>query len=214
MTIPRSALAGLILVGGESSRMGSDKVVLSMAGKPLWQVACSILEPMVDRVIFIDAGPALRIPETYRVLRDDPPGYGPLGGLATGLEKSGYRHHLLLAVDYPLVRPSVLRLLLERADDVWAVCGRSPSFLEPLLAYYNAACAPVIRGMIAEGEIRTHKLIERVPSIVLNANEYDAVDPRRLSQINVNTPGDLQRATAIYQEITTANNTRRETEEQ
>ena len=65
--------------------------------------------------------------------------------------------------------------------------------------------------MIAEGEVRTRMLYERVPSVILDANEYDAVDPRRLSQINVNTPKDLKRATAIYQEIAAANFTNRET---
>ena len=112
MTIPRSELAGLILVGGDSMRMGSDKATLPLAGEPLWKIAKSILEPLVDSVIFIDADPASKIPDTCRVLRDDPPGYGPLGGLATGLEQSGYQHHLLMAVDYPLVQTPVLRLLL------------------------------------------------------------------------------------------------------
>ena len=210
MTIPRSELAGLILVGGKSARMGSDKATLQLAGIPLWKIANSILEPLVDSVIFIDADSPSQIPDTCRILQDNPPGYGPLGGLATGLEQSGYRHHLLMAVDYPLVQTSVQRLLLERAAKVWAVCGRSPSFLEPLLAYYNAACAPVIRGMIAEGEVRTHMLFERVPSVILDAKEYDAVDPRRLSQINVNTPEDLQRATVIYQEIAAADSANKE----
>jgi len=47
--------------------------------------------------------------------------------------------------------------------------------------------------MLAEGEIRTHKLYERVRSHILNDEEYDSVDPDRLSQFNVNTPDDLER---------------------
>lgn len=209
MTIPRSELAGLILMGGKSVRMGSDKAALLFAGKPFGENAQSILEPLVDCVIFVDADPVSKIDDSRRMIRDDPPGFGPLGGLVSGLEQSGYTHHLLMAVDYPLVQRSLLRLVLERAGGVWAVCGRSSSFLEPLVAYYHADCAPVIRAMIAENEIRTHKLYERVPSLILEADEYDAVDPRRLSQINVNTPEDLERATAIYRQLA-ANDTHRE----
>lgn len=196
-TIPRSQVAGLVLVGGESARMGQDKAGLIFAGEPLWKIARSLLHPLTDRVIFIDSG-SRAASEMAPVIHDNPPGHGPLGGIATGLEQSGYTHHLLLAVDYPLVQRPLLELLIERAGESWAVCGRSATFVEPLVAYYNAACAPVIRAMITEGEIRTHKLYERVPSIILNDASYDAVDPRRLSQFNVNTPEDLKRAQTIH----------------
>lgn len=181
--------------------MGEHKATMLFAGKPLWEIASANLDPLVHQVIFVDSGSSTRFPDTCRVIRDDPPGYGPLGGIVTGLEQSGHTHHLVLAVDYPLVQGSLLRRLLARASDGWAVCGRSSSFLEPLIAYYNSACAPVIRTMIAEREIRTHQLYERVPSLILDDAEYEAVDPRRFSQFNVNTPEDLKRAMAIYRDI-------------
>lgn len=205
VTIPRGELAGLILMGGESVRMGRDKATLRLAGKPLWEIAVSTLRPLVDTVILVESSLSSIAPGSYRVLTDDPPGHGPLGGLVTGLEQSGYQHHLVMAVDYPLVQPALLRLLLARAAGVWAVCCRSSAFLEPLLAYYNAACAPVMRRMLAEGELRTHMLYERVPSVILQTEEYDGADPRRLSQINVNTPQDMERAAAIYREIAATN---------
>jgi len=205
MTISRSELAGLVLVGGKSMRMGCDKATLQLAGKPLWEIAVSTLEPLVDSVILVDSGSTRQIPCSCRVLTDDPPGNGPLGGLATGLEQSGYQHHLVMAVDYPLVQSALLQLLLARAADAWAVCGRSSLYLEPLLAYYNAACAPVMRRMIAEGELRTHVLYEQVPAVILTGDEYDGADPRRLSQFNVNTPEDMKRAAAFYQELANQN---------
>jgi molybdopterin-guanine dinucleotide biosynthesis protein A len=181
--------------------MGRDKATLRLAGTPLWEIVASTLEPLVDSVILVNSGSAYFSTCSCRQLTDDPPGNGPLGGIVTGLEQSGYQHHLVMAVDYPLVQPALLRLLLARAAGVWAVCGRSATFLEPLLGYYNAACAPVIRRMLAEGELRTHMLYERVPSVILEMGEYEGADPRRLSQLNVNTPEDMERAAAIYQEI-------------
>jgi molybdopterin-guanine dinucleotide biosynthesis protein A len=198
MPIIKNEVAGVILIGGQSVRMGTDKATRRIAGTPLWEIAERTLQPLTDRVLFVGAAQTLGDAIPRRVIDDDPPGLGPLGGIVTGLEKSGYTHHLVLAVDYPLVQQALLRLLLERAEGVWAVCGRSPEYMEPLLAYYHAACTPVIRRMLAEGERQTYRLYERVPSVILREAEYDEADPERLSQINVNTPADLERATAIY----------------
>jgi molybdopterin-guanine dinucleotide biosynthesis protein A len=201
MSIAKSKVVGVVLTGGQSVRMGTNKATMRIGGTPLWEIAEQALRPLTDRVLFVGSAQTLgsAIPRT--LIDDDPPGLGPLGGIVTGLEKSGYPHHLVLAVDYPLVQQALLRLLLRRADGVLAVCGQSPEYMEPLLAYYHVDCVPVIRQMLAEGERQTYRLYERVPSVVLTEAEYDGVDPERLSQINVNTPADLERASAIYKRM-------------
>jgi len=193
VSISRDILAGLVLTGGKSQRMRRDKATLVVGERSLWRMAADVLASQVDTVYLVGAVASLNNTDPYRLLPDDPPGFGPLGGIATGLEQSGYTHHLVLAVDYPLIRHELLQLIGDRATGVQAVCGRSHEFLEPLVAYYHADCAAVIRRMLAEGEIRTHKLYERVRSHILNDEEYDSVDPDRLSQFNVNTPDDLER---------------------
>jgi molybdopterin-guanine dinucleotide biosynthesis protein A len=119
--------------------------------------------------------------------------------LATGLEKSGKTHHLVVAADYPLIRPDLLDLLLRKSPGRMAVCGRSGQFLEPLIGYYHSSSSPVARAMLAEGEVRAYRLVERVTSYVLSDSEYERADPDRLSQINVNTPADLGRVEEILQ---------------
>lgn len=207
MSSAKSEVAGLVLIGGRSERMGTDKAMLQLAGKPLWEIAAATLRSLVDRILLLGPPPAgSQVP--YATLEDDPPGYGPLGGIATGLEKSGCEHHLLLAVDYPLVQPALLQLLLEKSVDAWAVCGRSASFLEPLVAYYNAACAPVAREMLDEGELRTRELFKRVPAAIVTDAEYDGVDPKRLSQVNVNTQADMERVVALHRQLQSETKTR------
>jgi molybdopterin-guanine dinucleotide biosynthesis protein A len=198
--ITRDEVAGLVLTGGESRRMGRDKAALTLGDRSLWQIAVAKLIPFAERILLvgeistpIDTGP-------YELIPDNPPGLGPIGGIASGLEQSGCEHHLVLAVDYPLIRRELLHLILEKSHGRQAVCGRSPEFLEPLVGYYHSDCASVIRKMIAQGEIRTHRLYERVPSYILTKAEYDSVDPQRLSQINVNTPGEFERVRAQWME--------------
>lgn len=200
VTVTRDQTAGIILTGGRSTRMGQDKALLAFGGRPLWQIAAGILEPFVGTTIFAGAVPGFDPPPPYRIVVDDPPGCGPLGGIVTGLAASGSAHNLVLAVDYPFVLEAYIGSLLSHAGDAMAVCGRSERFLEPLVGYYHAGCVPVIRRMLAEGEVRTHKLFEQVPSVILTAEEMDAVDPERLSHRNLNSPDDLSRALLRIQE--------------
>lgn len=197
MPIPKELVTGIILLGGRSTRMGRDKATVMIDDRPLWQIATETLTPHVQRILFVGSDRSFRPPAPFDFIEDDPPGFGPLGGIVTGLEHSKCEHNLILAIDYPLVQSRLLQLLLKRSADAQAVCGRSTSHLEPLVAYYHSDCAPVARRMIASGEIRTHKIFEEVRSYVLTDNEYNAVDPERLSRFNVNTPEDAVRAEAL-----------------
>jgi molybdopterin-guanine dinucleotide biosynthesis protein A len=195
---PRT-ISGIILTGGRSTRMGNDKATLELSGVPMWRHVASVLQPFVDRILLVGAIDDLMADPPITIVPDNPPGLGPLGGLATGLEKSGKTHHLVVATDYPLIRPDLLDLLLRRSPGRMAVCGQSGQLLEPLIGYYHSSCAPVARAMLAEGEVRTYRLIERVTSYVLSDSEYERADPGRLSQINVNTPADLRLVAEIMQ---------------
>jgi molybdopterin-guanine dinucleotide biosynthesis protein A len=174
--------------------MGRPKATVELDGVPLWKRAIDCLIPFVVETILLGTVPGLVVPEGHRQLADNPMGIGPLGGLVTGLEQSGHEHHLLLAVDYPLVPPVFFQALLAQAERFHAVCGQGDVFLEPLVGYYHRDCAPVIRKMIAQGEIRTHKLYERVPSRVISPVEMLKIDPAKWAHFNVNTPADLIRA--------------------
>lgn len=186
----RDDIAGLILIGGKSERMQRPKATVPLAGIPLWRHVVNILEPVVKEVVFLGAVTGFA-PSGFRQLSDDPSGIGPMGGLIAGLEQSGFAHHLLLAVDYPLVRKEFLELLLEQSEGSLAVCGQSGTVLEPMVAYYHRDCAGELRQMVSQGDLRVHGLINRVPSRVLGEEEIAKIDPAKWSLFNVNTPTDL-----------------------
>jgi molybdopterin-guanine dinucleotide biosynthesis protein A len=194
MGIPKSEIAGLILIGGKSERMGEPKAIVSLAGRPMWEHAMSALTPYVSEILFLGSIVGFKPSPGGREIMDDPAGIGPLGGIVAGLEQSGYEHHLLLAVDYPLVPASFLTEVLRQAIQRSAVCGESSGILEPLVGYYHRNCATVMRQMIAEGEFRAHRLFPRVPSYVIRAAEMLKIDPAKWAHFNVNTPADLREA--------------------
>lgn len=194
MGIPKAEIAGLVLIGGKSERMGRPKALIEFAGEPLWQRAVGCLSPFVSDVILLGSVPGFVAPAGLRQLEDDPPEVGPLGGLVSGLEKSSFQHHLLLAVDYPLVPARFWHEVMRHADSHQAVCGESAYFVEPLVGYYHKDCAPVIREMLGKGELRAHRVYDRVPSYVIPPAEMMKIDPAKWTHFNVNTPADLREA--------------------
>lgn len=191
MAIEQRDIAGLILIGGHSKRMGSPKAFAAFAGIPLWQHAVNSLTPHVNETFLLGNVPDHSLTPHCRKLEDAVTDMGPLGGLLAGLEHSGYMHHLLLAVDYPLVSPRLLERLKSPPKSCLAVCGHTSESVEPLVAYYHRDCAPAIRSMLDEGETRCHRLLERVLSNVIDSDEIAKIDPANWSYFNVNTPADL-----------------------
>jgi molybdopterin-guanine dinucleotide biosynthesis protein A len=114
-------LAGLVLCGGASARMGRDKSLIHVEGEPLVVRVASRISTVADPVMLAPGRLGRLTDLGYAEVADDPPGVGPLGGLVGGLAASP--HHLLAAaaVDMPFVSPAVLRLLAGLHEDEDAV---------------------------------------------------------------------------------------------
>jgi len=85
----RWSLGAVLLAGGESRRMGTDKATFLFRGKPLWQVQLETLRRLRPAEIFLSArtDPSWR-PNDVQFIADIPPSCGPLGGLASSLAKN------------------------------------------------------------------------------------------------------------------------------
>src|SRR5262245_16634368 len=113
--VPRSDLTGLVLCGGKSRRMGSDKAALAVGGGTLIEHAVAVLSGIAGETL-LACGPSERYAELGlpRVL-DRRPDSGPLAGLEAGLARARTRWIAALACDMPRADPRVILALLERA---------------------------------------------------------------------------------------------------
>jgi molybdopterin-guanine dinucleotide biosynthesis protein A len=144
--VKNPGIEGFVLVGGKSLRMGRDKALLELNGRPLALRAADLLRPHVGAITFVgslDQSISAGIP----TLTDLFPGRGPLGGICTGLEKSHCDWNLFLACDMPFVEDSFVRFLAEHAlgSAADAVVPKTSQSLEPLCAAYRRRCLPAIR---------------------------------------------------------------------
>lgn len=109
--------SAVLLVGGESRRMGRDKATIVFQGRPLWQRQLQTLGELDLERIFVSAreGPSW-LPSEIELILDEPPSCGPLSGLTKALTLSDTTHLAVLAVDMPFMTSKKLQVLCKFAE--------------------------------------------------------------------------------------------------
>lgn len=184
------SVAGFVVAGGRSARMGRDKALLPWGDATLLDHAIARLSAVCGDVRIL-CGPEERyadhgVPVVVDVVRDA----GSLGGLLTGLELLTEEPALFLAVDLPHVTIDLLRFLAGLATACDAVVPLSPNGPEPLCAVYGPACLAPVRRSIERGAFRMTSFWSDVRVREVSQDELPAFgDPVQLFR-NVNTPDD------------------------
>jgi len=183
-------VTGVILAGGQSSRMGSNKALLPyQGGRFIESIQRRFLE-LFDEVLLVT-----NTPEQYpfmrcRMVADRFPGLGALAGLHAGLYHSTNRHIFAVACDMPCLNSNLIRRLTglrERAD---LVIPEGDQGLEPLHAVYGRECLPAMEAALTAWQRRLISFHDQVTVHRLPRQETALLDPGFSSFSNINTPQD------------------------
>jgi len=185
---------GIILSGGESSRMEKDKGMMVVGGKTLLDHALDALAPFCDHLL-ISANDPWYENSGYPVVPDLIPGKGPLGGIYSGLIASDTISNLVLAVDILGFPEEIPRLLLNHAKGHMAVVPIHPDGkLEPLLAWYSKDATSTIKECLRSGKLRVHEFLHEVNAFHLALRDHlEVYHPGIIP--NLNRPDDLAKFT-------------------
>jgi molybdenum cofactor guanylyltransferase len=179
--------SAVLLAGGESRRMGTDKATFLFRGKPLWQVQLETLRKLPPAEIFLSArtDPSWR-PDDVQFIADIPPSCGPLSGIAASLVKIHTAHLLALAIDMPFMTENYLRTLCDHIEPGRGVVPKTIHGVEPLAAIYPREAAiefrealletdfslqTVTRRLVESGKLREIRVTEQDQTLFLNVNE-------------------------------------------
>jgi molybdenum cofactor guanylyltransferase len=190
-----SQISAFILAGGESSRMGRDKARLELGGMPLILRTARLVESVAGAPAIIGNPDAHRT-LGLRVIPDDWPGAGPLGGIATALRAAPAPWNLIVATDLPYLTREwleylVARALASRAD---AVVPMNAAGAEPMCAMYHRRAEPSIRAALERG---TRKVTDGLLGILVETitpAEWKRFDSEGLLFKNMNSPEDYEEA--------------------
>jgi molybdopterin-guanine dinucleotide biosynthesis protein A len=189
-------VAGGILAGGKSERMGAPKALLELApGTRLVDHVLAEVSAVCQPVLISANDPTPFADLGCAIVADATPGHGPLGGLAALLEAVRPRALLVVACDMPRVARAVLARLVEiaRRERHDVVVPRTGGNLHVLCAVWTEACLGPIRARLASGRRDVHGLLGSLRARVVEEAELADLDPGGRSFENVNTPEDLAR---------------------
>jgi molybdopterin-guanine dinucleotide biosynthesis protein A len=185
---------GVILAGGQSSRMGANKALLEVGGEPLIERLARRFTRWFEQVVVVTNTPELFQFLGLPMVSDRLPGLGPLVGLEAGLTASRFEHAFFAACDMPFVSEDLVRYLLTQAPDHDIVVPRIGGEFEPMHAVYTRTCLPVIAANLEARRLRLLALFDAVRvRVVEEAEVLQFGDPDRLF-FNCNTPADLTQA--------------------
>jgi len=183
-------ITGIILAGGKSSRMRTDKGFLKLNNKLFIEHIIDALKPLVSTTIIVSN---LKNYDVFGLQRidDDIENAGPLAGIYSGLKASKTEYNLVLSCDVPLINKRVLQQLLDAVEnDIDIVQIESQGQQMPLIALYKKQCESIFLKLLLNDERRLHKAVSvcNSKSIVINPEDD-------IYTTNINTPEHLKNIT-------------------
>lgn len=188
---------GFILVGGRSSRMGTDKSRLQFGGQTSVERIAAELRTVTSRISLVGPGAAGFDPD-LRIIPDTHQQWGALGGIHAALGAGVSAWALIVACDLPFVtRELCSRLLtLIRPESPDAIVPIQPDGRpQPLCALYRREpCWPEAERLIAAGEHTPRALLANVKTRWVVPEELSDLPGAENFFFNVNTTQDYERA--------------------
>ena len=188
--IHRAGVTGAILAGGRSTRMGRNKALLELNGRPFIQHVADTMAAVLPDVVVVadDVAPYrfLGLP----VISDIHKGCGPIAGLHAALSHSESLV-FILSCDTPFVSPDLIRYVIDFPTPVAANIVSFDGGLQPLCGLWSRECLPAIERRIAEGLNSMLGLLEEIRFTAVHVGpELPFHDPWLLK--NFNSPEDLR----------------------
>ena len=182
-------IGAIVLAGGQSSRMGSEKGLVPFCGKPMVQWVLEALHPLVSDMVIVANDPGYQM-FGYRVVPDDFKEMGPVAGLCTGLRASRCEINFVLGCDMPLISSSLLQYLLDQLGDETALAAQTLSRKQPMVSIYRKAVLPEIVENITVGRLRMDSALAAAGGLYHTLpGALSDFDPDCLR--NFNSPADI-----------------------
>ncbi len=180
-------IQGLVLAGGKSVRMGTDKGTLNFHGKNQRDVAIDLLEKNHLKT-FLSVRDEQEIEIAHKIT-DKFFGLGPFGAICSAFQENPNVAWLVIATDLPFVNDEVIQLLLKHRNPskaATAIKGKNKQFLEPLITIWEPKSYTTLLNYLAQGYSCPRK-------VLINSDvEVIEIDDNLIR--NINTPEEFKAA--------------------
>lgn len=182
----------IVMAGGDSNRMGTDKAGILLGGQTLLQSVTATMQQLFPQVIVSVRQPraGIDLPQVC----DEVPDGGPLAGLVASLGKIDTPWAFMVACDMPFVVPQVVELLAGYRARHQAVVPIVHGHPQPLAAFYAASCLAPLRASLAVQQKGLRNVLQQLDVRYVDEAEMLKADPQLRSFFDLDTPQDVEAA--------------------
>ncbi len=185
MTFDKNPITGIVLAGGESSRMGEDKSQMLISEQQLIEFSLNALKPFCQELI-ISSNKEVHKSYGFKTISDKQNKIGPISGIQSALANSKTDYIIILPCDSPMVKQAFVEFLISKIDnEIDALVPKYQNHLEPLFAIYHKRILPIVDQQIAKQDYRLTNLLKQI-----RTETFEVQD--RSCFVNINTPEDYK----------------------
>lgn len=173
-------LYGIVLCGGKSSRMGTDKSLLNYHGVEQRYHLYGLLKPFCEQT-FISYDPKSQVPDAaFHSISDLPvySGKGPITGLLSAFALFPEKHMLLIGCDYPFLQAADISHFLSQIPSnaiAAAFYNYHDNCYEPVLAWYSSTAGILIAKYFDEGNTSLQKFLEKIGAYKVQPSDINVI---------------------------------------
>lgn len=186
----KKKITGIVLAGGKSSRMGSDKGMVQLHEKKFIEHILAAILPNVNDIIII-ANNKNYTDLGYKVYEDLIKDCGPLGGIYTGLVNSQTENNIIVSCDIPFINSDLIRHIIENIGKAEIAVPVYKGNTEPLCAVYTKRTTTEIYNLIMGGELKIRNVLRHFITKEIHITKRLKFYNDKLL-VNINTPEELK----------------------
>lgn len=187
----REHITGVVLAGGKSTRMGQDKALLTLNGKPFIKHVASALQAVFAEVI-VSANSTdyefLGLP----VVKDVYENCGPLGGIHAALTAAKTESVFIASCDMPLLTPAVIRFIIEKPFNGDVLVASTRDYVQPLCGLYARSCLPTLESHLKGRTLSVSGFLCSLRSSCVDVDEH------RSALVNINSEDDYSHLLGVF----------------
>ena len=180
---------GIILAGGKSSRMGEDKGLVLLNGKPMIQYVIEALKEVVSDIIIISNNASynkFRVPVYADLIKDK----GPVGGIYTGLYHSTTQLNFCISCDVPMISSDFILWLLKRSGNASITLPMYKDKIHQMIGVYSKQVLSNFKESTEKEHLKLSQVNKDMACEIIDIEkEYANFDELIFS--NINTKNEL-----------------------
>ncbi|MEA1876468.1 MAG: molybdenum cofactor guanylyltransferase, partial [Bacteroidota bacterium] len=158
--ISKNHITGIILAGGESSRMGQDKALVLWKGRRLVDWVKASISP-VCKQIMISSNSASELFPDDKLIADRYQNTGPIAGIESGLYHASTPYCLIVSCDTPLLSTSMFEYLIAHHGDFDISLAAHDGVNEPMIGIYRRSVHSQLLQAIEDGQHKPPAIIRQ-----------------------------------------------------